>query len=321
MPVARCSDKDFIGLVKKHGAAKAARRLGVATRNVQQRRNRLEKKHNAVIGRSNNPNRNGRPQAAKVPGRLHYNVADGVVLVGSDQHTWPGVTTTAMRAFEMFCRDMKPKLVIVNGDMLDGARISRHPPLGQWENTPSLVDEIEATRESLDRYRLAAKNTVAKDGFIWNCGNHDGRYEGRLQQVAPEYARIHGMHLKDHIGGFSPAWSTWINNDLVVTHRQKGGEHAASSNTKFGGKSMCTGHLHSLQVRPYTDYNGTRFGIDCGTLADTYGPQFQYLEDGFRNWRSGFAVFTFRGGRMMWPEIVSVIEEGKIDFRGEIIRA
>jgi len=71
---------------------------------------------------------------------------------------------------------------------------------------------------------------------------------------------------------------------------------------------------------PITDYNGTRFGVDAGCLADTEGPQFiDYLEDNPTLWRSGFIVLTFRSGRLMWPEPVYVVEDGKVGFRGEII--
>jgi hypothetical protein len=85
---------------------------------------------------------------------------------------------------------------------------------------------------------------------------------------------------------------------------------------------MFTGHLHSLKVTPYTDYNGTRFGVDTGTLAGgPQGPQFlAYLEDAPANWRSGFAVATFHKGRLMWPEVVAVFDDNHVEFRGKLYR-
>lgn len=84
---------------------------------------------------------------------------------------------------------------------------------------------------------------------------------------------------------------------------------------------MLTGHDHSGKVTPFTDYNGTRFGVSIPALADVYGPQFvDYTEDNARNQRSGFVVLTFRDGRLMWPEIVHVIGKDEVEFRGEIIR-
>ena len=44
-----------------------------------------------------------------------------------------------------------------------------------------------------------------------------------------------------------------------------------------------------------------------------------YLEDSPVNWRSGFAVLTFKNSKMLWPELVSKYEDGIIDFRGQLI--
>jgi hypothetical protein len=56
-------------------------------------------------------------------------------------------------------------------------------------------------------------------------------------------------------------------------------------------------------------------------MADTYGPQFEgYMEDNSRNWRSGFVVLTFRNSVLMWPEVVAVVDEDHVQFRGELIK-
>src|SRR3546814_13516703 len=92
--------------------------------------------------------------------------------------------------------------------------------------------------------------------------------------MAPEYAKIHGVHLHDHFQLWQPAWSLWINDNTVVKHRFRNGVHAPWNNTMYAGKSICCGHLHSAKVIPFTDYNGTRYGVDTGTLAAPGGPQF-----------------------------------------------
>lgn len=72
-------------------------------------------------------------------------------------------------------------------------------------------------------------------------------------------------------------------------------------------------------VTPWTDYNGTRYGIDTGTLAEPAGPQFlDYTESGPTNWRSGFAVFTIHKGRLLLPELAQV-HGNAIEFRGKVI--
>jgi hypothetical protein len=113
--------------------------------------------------------------------------------------------------------------------------------------------------------------------------------------------------------------STWVTDDVVVKHRFKGGVHATHNNTVGAGKTIVTGHLHSLKVTPYADYNGNRFGVDTGTLAEINGPQFDYSEENPQNHRSGFAVLTLADGQLLWPELVHKWSEGKVEFRGEII--
>ena len=84
---------------------------------------------------------------------------------------------------------------------------------------------------------------------------------------------------------------------------------------------MIVGHTHSARVTPYTDYTGTRWFVDSGCIADPYAPCFtDYLEDGSRDWRSGFAVLTFHKGVLLWPELVTVTNKTHVQFRGKLIR-
>lgn len=309
----KISDGDFVALFEDLGAYKMSRETGLGIRGLYKRRTALEKKLGRQI--TGPEHHSSTRNKIKHPQRVYEEVYDGIVLVGSDAHYWPSYITTAHKAFVHFAKKLQPKVIVNNGDALDGSTISRHSPIG-WESRPSLIQEIETTKERLGEIMAAAPNAKR----VWNLGNHDGRFETRLATVAPEYARVNGFHLKDHFPEWWPAWSCWINEDVVIKHRFKGGIHATHNNTMWAGKSIVTGHLHSLKVTPFSDYNGIRFGVDTGTLADPDGPQFvDYTEDNPRNQRSGFAVLTFRNGRLMWPELVHVIEDGKVEFRAEII--
>ena len=250
-------------------------------------------------------------------GRRGFRLDNGVILAFSDPHYWPGIKSTAHRAFLKFCRNMKPVCVINNGDALDGAQISRWPRIG-WDSRPTVIQELEAVTERLQEIEEAAGTR----NLYWNLGNHDARFETFLAAKAPEFQGVSGFHLKDHFPMWLPSWSIWVNDTLVVKHRFKSGIHATHNNAMWAGKSMLTGHLHSLKVTPLSDYNGTRFGIDSGTLAQPYGPQFEdYMEDNPGNHRSGFVVLTFWKGRLLWPELAHVLDEdsGLVQFRGQVI--
>lgn len=313
MTVASTSDDEFVEIVEKYGATGASKKLGVNLRNIYARRARLENK----LGRQitiESPI--ATRHSVEHPQRALLDVQGGIVLVGSDGHYWPGPASTAHRAFVKFCKELKPRAVVMNGDALDGARISRHAPIG-WEKRPALIDEIEACKERLGEIEAAA----FKAEKVWCLGNHDARFETRIATVAPEYAKVQGVHLRDHFPLWRPAWSCWVNNSVVIKHRYKGGVHAPHNNTVMAGKSIVTGHLHSAKVTPFTDYNGTRYGVDTGCLADPDHAAFtDYTEDGPKNWLSGFAVLTFHKGQLLPPELVTVWDAEHVAFRGALIK-
>ncbi len=252
-------------------------------------------------------------------GRIEMDLSDGMIFSGSDLHLWPKTgKSTAVRAFIYLLKQFKKevKCVSMNGDVLDFARISSHPAF-EWTDEPSAGEEIDIAQDVLLEIQESTKKGTR---CVWPIGNHDQRYEKYLIANAPELTGIVGTRLKDHFPTWEPCYSVFVNNHqggLVIKHRFKGGIHATWNNAIHAGRSIATGHLHSQRITPKSDYNGTIYGIDMGCMADPWGPQFAYLEDNPRNWRSGFAVFTFKDGVMMPPELVTVLGEGVAFFRGE----
>jgi hypothetical protein len=293
------------------GATKMALKYGMLERSIYQRRRQMELDDGITIAP---PTRGGDvTQLDRHPAAIHLGIENGEVLVGSDSHYWPGIVSTAHRAFVEMAKDRKPKIIIKNGDETDFPSLSRHAPIG-WENRPKASEEIEACKAMLSEI----ENVSPFSRRIWPCGNHDGRFETRLATMAPEYAKIHGVHLKDHFPNWEPCWATFVNKDVVIKHRMKGGMHATRNNTLSAGRTIVTGHLHSLKVTPLSDYNGTRWGVDTGTMADPYGPQFyNYTELNPLDWRSGFVLLTFVKGRLLWPEHIWVSGADTVQFRGK----
>lgn len=315
-PIAKCSDEEFVGLFNHHGATKTAAILKCTERNVYGRRARLSKLFDAMMVAPSKQS-----TIKEYPHRALLNLKNGTVLVGSDFHIWPGVESVALRAFKKLAKDLKPAAVILNGDVLDFPKISRHPPIG-WESAPSPIEEIEAAQDHLHDIAMA----VGSARKIWTLGNHDARFETRLATVASEYKGIQGIHLSDHFPLWEKGWSCFINEGVqggatMVKHRFKSGQGAPRANTLNAGTSMVTGHLHSQKVIPVTDYLGTRYGVDSGCVADAKHKAFiDYTEDAPLDWREGFAVLTYRDGKLMQPELVSRWDDKHVQFRGEIIR-
>lgn len=308
------TDNDYIRLVNTLGIAKTARRLGMSERAAHKRRVRIEQRTGVKIS---TPRGESRTARTTFPGRLETSLKNGIILIGGDAHYWPGHPSTGHRAFVKFIKKLKPNIVIVNGDVFDGAAVSRHPSVN-WDQNPSVIDELETCQARMHEILQAAGT---KTELFWTLGNHDARFEARLVQAAPEYAGVYGTSLKDHFSErWQPCYSVFINNDLVVKHRYRGGPSATRANTLNSGMSMATNHLHSQNVTAYTDYKGTRYGVDTGCLADIHSKAFSYTEDNPRDWRAGFAVLTYRGGRLLRPELVSVVDEKTVEFRGDLIK-
>lgn len=319
-PRAKCSDQDFIRFIETIGPAAYSKKFKTDISSVYKRRKNLEAKFRRQIVAPTTYRNNHTRKAEAHAARLHYDCLNGIVLVGSDAHIWPGPPTTAMRGFVKFCKELKPRVVAMNGDVLDFPQISRHPPIGH-NHLPSIEDEICAAQEQLSVIEDAAPHNAK---LVWSLGNHDGRLETRLATVAPEFARLHGFSLKDYFPAWGACWSAWVNPDsqypCVIKHRYKGGMGATRANTLNAGTHMVTGHLHSANVRALTDYKGTRWGMDTGCLADPSAQAFvDYTEDGALDWRSAFGVLTFHKGVLMQPELALVWSKNTIQFRGKLI--
>lgn len=320
MPKPRTTDAEFIELWNSCDGkpSEVARRTKCDIRAVHLRRRAIERRRNISLESSDVRGRHYKHlHPVEHSARRTLSIDSGTVVVFSDAHFWPGVRTTAYRALVQFVRQIKPAAVINNGDAFDGASISRHPRIMFLDSGPSVIAELKACKERLGEIEEAAGTAR----LFWPLGNHDARFESRLAANAPQYEGVEGFRLKDHFPAWAPCWSVWINDDVVIKHRYKGGIHATHNNTVQSGKTIITGHLHSLKVTPFDDYNGTRWGVDTGTLADPKGPQFQdYLETNPTNWRSGFIVLSFHKGQLLWPEIVRVVDEHHVDFRGALVK-
>ena len=321
MPSAIHSDGQIISVIENTASmAEASRQLGINVSALYKRRKRIESKVKEPIkGPNDNYQMKQRLEATTHPKAQNLGILNGTVIVFSDAHFWPGIHTTAYRGLLWAIKELQPKAVIANGDIFDGAGISRHPRIG-WAKAPTVMQELKACTLAMGEIEEAAKKARHNVKLIWPLGNHDARFETFLAANAPQYEHVKGFSLRDHFPDWEPCWSVWLNDSTIVKHRFKGGIHATHNNTMWSGKNIITGHLHSLKVTPFTDYNGVRYGIDTGTLAEPYGPQFEdYTEQGPLNWRSGFAVLTFSNGKLLLPELATTHGPDSIEFRGRVI--
>jgi len=327
----KVTDEEFVEIWNRlREPRKIALHFDLDIRSVHSRRKSIETRLGIILPSKNtkkntsnikNIQRSMSEQASEKRARVYQKeinetLVDGIIMVASDAHYWPGIVSIAHQAFCKLIKELKPQIVVLNGDILDGARISRHARI-MWEPQPKLKDELHAVQDRCAEIERAAGSAQ----LIRSIGNHDARFETMMSSSVPEIEELPGSTLFDYLPNWRASWVIHINpitdGWLSIRHRPvSGGIHASYNSTLRAGVSYVHGHLHKLQVTPWSDYRGRRYGVDTGTLAEPCGPQFNYTEAGPVNWTSGFAVLTFVSGKLLQPELC-VVEHGKAWFRGK----
>jgi 3',5'-cyclic AMP phosphodiesterase CpdA len=211
--------------------------------------------------------------APAILGTHTLEIRDGVLLTGSDQHWLPGQPpSTATRAFVRLARLLSAqgdlRALILNGDLFDFPKVSRHPRLG-WEPQPTVAAEIGEVRERMAEIADAAGPGIP---LVVSLGNHDARLDNFLSQNAAAMEGVSGFALRDHIDPrWIMAWQVEINGPgpegVLIRHRFKGGVSAGRGNVLAAGRSVVSGHTHQLNVTRVSNSLGHFWGVDLGTMA------------------------------------------------------
>jgi len=244
------------------------------------------------------------------PQFLADEISDGCILVGGDAHIWPGPPTIMMQAFAIIAKKLKPKIIVLNGDIIDGARVSRHGAV-LGSAAPKVSAEIDAALEWI--------RTLPKcERRIFTIGNHDMRVDNYLANQASE--------LEDYAGRLADRFPMWefcyafqVNSDVEFRHRFRSGIHAAYNNAQVSGWTTVTNHTHAQQCTAVRNRRGTHWGVETGMLGDPSHKCFQYAEGAPSRAHEGFAVFTFdENGVLLPPEFCQMIG-GRPVFRGQYV--
>lgn len=319
MSAPKATDDQLIAAMKEHGSvSRVAQMFDMGPRTVHYRLSSIEARRGIKLREFSGIkhatkvriNRDTRPNPIEIE--------DGIIVVASDCHYWPGDPSPAHRALVKLCGQLGPQIVVINGDEFDGAAVSRHSRIG-WEQRPTVSQEVSALQDRMQEIRAASPGAH----HLGSYGNHTMRWDTYMSGQAPAMESLPGTRFDDLVPNWSYAWAWLVNGHTLIKHRLKGGIHATWNNTADAQINTVTGHLHNLRVTPRTTMSpvngGYIYGVDTGMLADAWGPQFSYCEQGPRNWRSGFAVLTFANGLLMPPELCQVIEEDAVFFRGNRI--
>ena len=292
-----------------------ARELKIGIRAVMDMRSRIE-----ALGVDLPTTADQRPGVARIVLNemrqfIQYTIENGSIVIGSDAHYSPGVVPVAHAAMLKVIARVKPQAVILNGDIFDGGSVSRHAPIG-WQKAPTVKQELEAVQ---DRLAEIEQVSVGAD-LMRTWGNHCIRFESRLSGMVPEYRDIAGTRLKDHIPRWQDAWRIQVNDDTIILHDWHQGVHSGWNDVmKSGGYSVVTGHTHELSYKTHRGFGRAHYGIKTGMLADEDQTEFNYRggKPGML-WTSGFVVLTWKDGKLLPPELATVVD-GMCYFRGDAV--
>jgi predicted phosphodiesterase len=107
-----------------------------------------------------------------------YEIKQSRILILSDLH-FPYQNNKAITAALDYGKDKKVDCILINGDLIDFANISRHEK--DWRHR-NITHEFEAVKTFLSSLR----SNFPKTKIVYKLGNHDERWEKFLYAKAPE---------------------------------------------------------------------------------------------------------------------------------------
>jgi hypothetical protein len=289
-----------------------AENTGLAIRRSYERRNSLERQGIELRSVPRKGNEHHAPPAHFERRRL-FEIANGTVVVFSDAHYLPDHAPAGHEALEQVVKLVKPELIVCNGDAVDGDTISRWDPTRGHHKRFSVREELECVKMHLDSLRKVA----GKAQLAFVLGNHDLRLSRFIAVKAVELLDMPFTRLEDWFPEWPLSWTVEINSGTagmtVIRHRNQAG--MLHLQAQKAGCHYVHGHLHRLNCHTLATFNGYRYSVDTGALADPESDGFDYAE-GAAPHCQGFAVLTFSDGILMPPELCAIVH-GKAWFRGK----
>lgn len=215
----------------------------------------------------------------------------GKTAVFSDIHL--GIhDKAALIAAIQYAKQDRVENIILNGDILDSAQISRHP---KHADTPKFLNEIELAKQFLEGLRSEFKD----QNIYFKIGNHEDRLERYLMQNADALAGLIDFRklLKLDDLGIRFVESTQFmrieNTYIVHGHEMKvsGGVNPARALILKAAANVVMGHVHRTSFASIKSLDGKFYkayttGCLC-KLKQNYMPH--------SNSNHGFAIIQENG--------------------------
>lgn len=211
-------------------------------------------------------------------------------LILNDIHI-PYHNSEALRCALLYGKRHNVDTIILNGDIIDFYKISRH---AKSPVNPNLQYEIDTTIEVL----VSIRKTFPKANIIFIEGNH----EDRLKRYLQDHSELHSLDIFK----FENLLKLKENNiqlvngkriikigKLCIAHGHEinvGGVTPARTALLKNMTNICFGHLHRTDSYSFTTIAGdTLQSYSIGALCDLFP---DYVSNN-SNWNHGFALVKF----------------------------
>lgn len=266
------------------------------------------------------------PYVAK---REDYRLDEGsyVLLSISDTHS-QYLDPFVWLAFLSAIRDLKPDGVLFNGDILEGAEISRHPQIPGWSEP--LQSEFDFCREMVRQVREDAGH---RGDLFWTGGNHDvDRLAMYLTQTAKALSGLRDLRIDKQLGldqynvrlfnggtiaspkGTEDARPGFLLFDFYrIHHGVRLGQNPAADELKDAGRSGQSGHVHRAGLAHGTTERNESMSWMCTPAGCRHEAGRAYMRGATTGWQRGFGFARLfpNGTEHQYPVVVKHGSDGR----------
>jgi len=209
------------------------------------------------------------------------------ILVMSDIHV-PYHDEQALEIAIEYGIKQKADTIILNGDIIDCAALSRH------EKTPAQRDGLEVEISKTREFLAFIRATFPDAEILFNEGNHCHRLPAYISAHAPELWTLAQLSMPSllHLGQYGIKWLSSMQHltagDLHIIHGheyRKSGVNVARATYIDASANVLTGHHHRSQEYTHRNIDGKVFGVwTTGCLCQLSQPWLPHNQ-----WVHGFA--------------------------------
>ena len=262
------------------------------------------------------------PSRTRIPEREHRVIVDLPDIQMDFYHDLEGERhpthdERALKVARMICQDLKPNVIVIGGDNVDMAALSRFEKDSLRFSAP---EALQLAIDGLSNFLGHLRSENPQSRIIMLEGNHDKRLSKYVLKHAeklyglkransrneypvntfPFLLRLEDMKI-EYASGY-PANEVWLEDDLVFVHgdRVRSSSSTAELYSKDYDNDVIFHHIHRHEMHSRTTKTG-RFitAASFGTLASIEGDVPSYgngIDDRgnvvpkYENWQQGMGV-------------------------------